>query len=271
MKSLVDPKDGLSIARQCEILGLSGSTYYYKPSDASQEQLVLMKAIDEIYLEQPSYGSRRIAKALQRQGWSIGRKRVRRLMRLMGIEAIYQRPNTSKAEPEHKVYPYLLKGLEICRPNQVWCTDLTYIRLKSGWAYLMAVMDWHSRRVISWGISNTMDADFCVEVLQESLKLGKPEIFNTDQGAQFTSNQFTEVLQTAGIKISMDGRGRYLDNIFIERLWRTVKYENVYLNDYQTMADAKEGLSRYFALYNHRRLHQSLGYNTPQEVWAATA
>jgi len=271
MRVMVDQNDDLSISQQCELLGISHSTYYYKPLEPDDEQLKLMDAIDKIYLEQPYYGSRRITKALRRQGWSVGRKRVRRLMRLMGIEAIYQRPNTSKPAPENKVFPYLLKGLNICRPNQVWCTDITYIRLKTGWAYLMAVMDWHSRRVISWGLSNTMDADFCVDILQQSLKFGKPEIFNTDQGSQFTSNQFTEVLQDADVRISMDGRGRYLDNIFIERLWRSVKYENVYLNDYQTIGEARTGLDKYFKTYNFIRLHQSLAYSTPQEVWMATA
>jgi putative transposase len=271
MRELIDPEIEIPVSRQCELLGLPASSFYYKPHPVKTEQLNLMKAIEDIYLEQPYYGSRRIAKALQRDGWQVSRKRVRRMMRIMCIQAIYQRPNTSKASPENKVYPYLLRGMAISRPDQVWCTDITYIRLTTGWSYLMAVMDWHSRRVISWGLSNTMDIDFCVEVLQQALKHGKPEIFNTDQGSQFTSSQFTDVLKCHGIGISMDGRGRYQDNIYIERLWRTVKYENVFINDYQTLGDAREGLDRFFDIYNKKRLHQSLGYKTPQEVWKAVS
>jgi len=271
MRELIDPEIDIPVSRQCELLGLPASSFYYKPNPVETGQLRLMKAIEDIFLEQPYYGSRRIAKALQRDGWKVSRKRVRRMMRIMCIQAIYQRPNTSKASPENKVYPYLLRGMAISRPDQVWCTDITYIRLTTGWSYLMAVMDWHSRRVISWGLSNIMDIDFCVGILQQSLKHGKPEIFNTDQGSQFTSTQFTEVLKSHEIDISMDGLGRYQDNIYVERLWRTVKYENVFINDYQTLGNARVGLSQFFDIYNHKRLHQSLGYKTPQEVWKAVS
>jgi putative transposase len=271
MREHIDSKATIPVSRQCELLGLPASSYYYKPQPVKTEQLQLMKAIEEIYLEQPYYGSRRILKALHRDGWQVGLRRVRRLMRIMNIQAIYQRPNTSKPSPENKVYPYLLRGMVISRPDQVWCTDITYIRLATGWSYLMAVMDWHSRRVISWGLSNTMDVDFCVGVLEESLKHGKPEFFNTDQGSQFTSTQFTNILKDHEINISMDGRGRYQDNIYIERLWRTVKYENVFINDYQTLGDARVGLDLFFDIYNQKRLHQSLDYKTPQEVWKAAS
>ena len=272
MRELVEPgRTEISLQRHCELLGLPISTYYYKAVGIDDEQTEQMKAIDRIYTRFPFYGSRRIAKALQNEGFIIGRKRIRSLMRLMNNEAIHPRPNTSKPCPEHKIFPYLLKDLKIDRPNQVWCTDITYIRLGTGWAYLMAVMDWHSRQIISWGLSNTMDANFCVGVLEDSLKNGKPDIFNTDQGSQYTSSDFVNTLQSNNIQVSMDGRGRYLDNILIERFWRSVKYEHIFLNSYQTLSEAKAGLSYYIKLYNEERLHQSLGYLTPNEVWLSVA
>lgn len=263
--------DELPKSTQCKLLGIPRSTAYYQKTPASQEELDLMKLIDIIYLDYPYFGARRIAMMLRRNGNHVSRKRVSRLMKRMGLSAIYQKPNTSKSNPEHKIYPYLLKGLEIDQPNQVWCTDLTYIRLRSGWAYLMAVMDWHSRRVISWGLSTTMDTDFCVRVLEDALAHGKPEIFNTDQGSQFTSLEFTKLLKDSGIKVSMDGKGRFMDNIFIERLWRSVKYECVFLNDFDTISDAKIELEKYLHKYNLHRPHQSLNYRTPDEVWKDAA
>jgi putative transposase len=261
----------VSRQRQCELLGISRSTSYYQKTPATSEDEELMKLIDIIYLKSPYYGARKISKILKIQGRKVGRKKVRTLMRLMGIQAIYQRPRTSEPNPEHKIYPYLLRNMRIDKPNQVWCTDITYIRLKSGWAYLMAVMDWHSRRVISWGLSSTMDTDFCVKILNEALMLGKPEIFNTDQGSQFTSREFTEVLKTHEIKISMDGKGRFMDNIFVERLWRSVKYECIFLHDLETIRDAQGVLKEYFISYNLERPHESLGYKTPDQIWSSAA
>jgi len=267
-RELIEIEDqDVPVTRQCELLGLPKSTYYYKKADIPQEDVDFMNAIDKVYTKYPYYGARRISREMRNRGFNIGRKRVRRLMRIMGIQAIYQKPNTSKPNPEHKVYPYLLKGMVINKPNQVWCTDITYIRLAHGWGYLMAVMDWHSRRVISWGVSSTMDVEFCIRVLEDALKQGKPQIFNTDQGSQYTSVAFTDVLKREGIDISMDGRGRYLDNIFIERLWRTVKYENVFINGYRTIPELRVGLEQYFLIYNHERIHQALGYVTPDSVW----
>ena len=272
LRELIDPDHReISITQQCQLLGLPLSTYYYKSVPVSPAQLDQMDAISEIYEEFPSYGTRRMSKAMQEENWPIGRKRARRLMQLLGLEAIYQHPKTSIANPDHKIYPYLLKGMDINRPNQVWCTDITYIRLNTGWSYLMAVMDWHSRRVISWGLSNTMDTNFCTRVLEEALKLGKPEYFNTDQGSQFTSASFTGILLREGIKISMDGRGRYLDNILIERLWRTVKYEDIFISGYETLPEARAGLFVFFSKYNNRRLHQALDYKTPDHVWRNAA
>ena len=273
MRELIEPEyKDISIARQCELLDFPISTYHYKPFAVSDDKVNLMNRVDEIYTKFPCYGSRRISQQMQRDGVQIGRKKARTLMRLMKIEAIYQKPNTSKANPEHKTYKYLLKGLDINRPNQVWCTDITYIRLNTGWAYLMAVMDWYSRKVISWKVSNTMDTSFCTEVLEDALKYGhKPEIFNTDQGSQFTSLEFTSILKREGIRISMDGKGRCFDNIFIERLWRTVKYEYVYLNDYGNLGDLATGISGFFKEYNEERIHQSLKYATPDEIWRQSA
>jgi putative transposase len=257
----------LSVAEQCELLGLARSTYYYEPAPESEENLALMRRIDEQYLQTPFYGSRRMAEELSTPEAPVNRKRVQRLMRQMGIEALYPRPQTSRRNAEHAVYPYLLRNLTIDRANQVWCADITYLPMRCGYLYLTAVMDWHSRYVLSWRVSNTLDAEFCVEALEAALALERPEIFNTDQGTQFTSRAFTSVLQTARVAISMDGRGRALDNVFIERLWRSVKYEEVYLKDYATAADAVEGLEHYFDFYDHRRKHQALAYQTPYEVY----
>jgi putative transposase len=272
MRALVEREhNDISASRQCELLNLSSSTFYYKATLPKGEKLKIMEEVELIYLDFPYYGSRKMAKALQKKGFAVGRKQARSLMRLMGLEAIYRKPkraNTSNANSEHKKFPYLLKGLTIDRPNQVWCTDITYIKLKTGWTYLMAVMDWSSRKIISWGLSNTMDVSFCVEVLEEALKYGKPEIFNTDQGSQYTSSIFTDVLKREGIEISMDGKGRYLDNILIERLWRTVKYEHIFINDYETISETREGLRGFIDQYNSKRLHQALEYQTPDEVWA---
>ena len=256
----------LSIRRQCKLLNFSRSNLYYEPIKVSDETLQIMHRIDEIFTEFPFYGSRRILEALRRDGWNIGRERVKHLMQKMGLKAIYPKAKLSKKHPEHKIYPYLLSNVEINRPNQVWCADITYIRLKQGFIYLVAVMDWFSRYVLSWRLSNSLDVSFCIEALQEALNKGCPDIFNTDQGSQFTSNDFTGVLLSKEIEISMDGRGRVFDNIFIERLWRSVKYEEVYIKGYQIYKDAKDGLGNYFSLYNNRRYHQSLLYRTPYEV-----
>jgi len=267
---MMEPENkDISIKRQCELLSLSRSSYYKQPKGESDGDMSLMNAIDEIYTRLPFYGSRRIAKELRREkGIVVNRKRVQRLMRKMGLEAIYPRPNLSKANKEHKKYPYLLRGIEIKRPNQVWSSDITYIRIERGFMYLTVVMDWYSRSVLSWRLSNTLDSSFCVEALEEALRLyGKPEIFNTDQGSQYTSEAFTKVLLDEGIKISMDGKGRALDNVFVERLWRSVKYEEVYLKSYSTVQEVRSGLKEYFSFYNQQRLHQSLDYRAPMEVY----
>jgi putative transposase len=257
---------GLSVARQCELLGLPRSTYYYVAAAASEEDLQLMRAIDEQYLKTPFFGSRRMAITLSEPGRPVNRKRVQRLMREMGIEAIYPRKTTVRAEG-HRVYPYLLRGLRIDRPNQVWCSDITYVPLRQGFMYLVAVMDWHSRHVLSWRLSNSLDATFCLDALEDALSEHRPDIFNTDQGSQFTSGAFTSCLQRHGVAISMDGRGRALDNVFIERLWRTVKYEEIYLKDYPNVVDLEQGLARYFEFYSRERRHQGLGYRTPWDVF----
>ena len=251
------------IRRQCEILGLNRSTKYYKPKPISEEDLELMRFLDEQQTETPSYGVIKMTKAMTDKGFEVGKCHIRTLLRAMGLHAIYPGPNLSKPHPEHEIYPYLLRETEITRVNQVWSTDITYIRLGHGFVYLVAVIDWHSRYVLSYRLSNTLNADFCVEALREALKYGTPEIFNTDQGSQFTSQEFIEELKKRNISISMDGRGRCLDNIFVERLWRTVKYENVYLHNYETILEAREGLKKYFDFYNKRRYHQALGYSTP--------
>jgi len=257
----------LSVVRQCTLLGISRSGLYYQPVGISQGDLTLMKLIDCQYLATPFYGARRVAVWLKKQGYKVNRKRVRRLMRIMGLKAIYRRPRTSKPAPGHKIYPYLLSGMEITQPNQVWAADITYIPMARGFLYMVAIIDWYSRYVLSWRLSNTLDAGFCIEALKEALRKGQPDIFNTDQGAQFTDEAFTGLLQQHGIKISMDGKGRYSDNLFIERLWRTVKYEEVYLKAYQDGRDARVGIGDYFHFYNAERPHQALGYRTPAEVF----
>ena len=244
------------------------SSFYYQPVQDNAVDLVLMAAIDRQFLETPYYGSRKMVAVLRRAGYVVNRKRVRRLMRRMGLHVIWQKPNTSKPNPEHKVYPYLLRDLVIDRPNQVWATDITYIPMSKGFLYLVAIMDWHSRAVLSWRLSNTMEADFCVAALEEALaRYGKPEIFNSDQGSQFTSTAFTGVLTTAGIKISMDGRGAWRDNVFVERLWRSVKYEEIYLRAYDTVAESRNSLASYFSFYNSRRPHSSLDRQTPDQAY----
>jgi putative transposase len=240
---------------------------YYQPVPASQENLELMKLIDQQYLDRPFYGSRRMTAWLRNQGYRVNRKRVRRLMEIMGLRAIYRRPRTSQPAPSHQVYPYLLRGVAITQPNQVWTADITYIPLARGFLYLVAIMDWYSRYVLSWRLSNTLEVDFCIEALEEALRNGQPEIFNTDQGAQFTSQAFTSLLEQHGIKVSMDGKGRYTDNLFIERLWRSLKYEEVYLKAYAGGKEARAGIGGYFDFYNMERPHQALGYQTPAEVF----
>lgn len=259
----------LSIQRQCALVGLNRSSFYYQPAGESELNLELMRRIDEQYLRTPFFGSPKMTEWLRRQGFAVNHKRIERLMRLMGLQAIAPGPHTSQKHPEHPIYPYLLRGLAIVRPNQVWATDITYIRMIYGFLYLVAIMDWFSRLVLSWRLSNTLDAGFCVEALEDALKLGCPEIFNSDQGSQFTSEDFTGVLKERGIRISMDGRRRAVDNIFVERLWRSVKYEEVYLNDYRDGDEAFTGLGDYFRFYNTDRPHQALDYRTPSEVhWA---
>ena len=259
----------LSVVRQCKLLDVNRSSLYYQPVEVSEEELTLMKLIDRQYLATPFYGARKIAAWLKSQGYTVNRKRVRRLMQVMGLKAIYRRPRTSKPAPGNKIYPYLLSSMEITRPNQVWAADITYIPMARGFLYLVAIIDWYSRYVLSWRLSNTMDAGFCAEALEEALRKGRPDIFNTDQGAQFTGEAFTGLLQQHGVRISMDGKGRYSDNLFIERLWRTVKYEEVYLKAYQDGRDAKAGISNYVRFYNTERPHQALGYRTPAEVFTS--
>ena len=257
----------LSVVRQCALLEISRSGLYYAPVGPNGEDLALMRLLDEQYMRTPCYGVRKMTKCLQGLGYTADVKRVRRLLREMGIEAIYPKPRLSLGGPDHRKFPYLLRGVPIQRVNQVWSTDITYIRLRQGFVYLVAILDWYSRYVLAWRLSNTLDAGFCVEALKEALRRGCPEIFNTYQGVQFTCEDFLSVLEDAGVQISMDGRGRFLDNIFVERLWRTVKYEEVYLGDYETVADAEDGLGRYFPFYNGVRLHQSLDYRTPAQVY----
>lgn len=256
-----------SLRRQCGLLAINRSSLYYQPVEVDPETLALMNLIDREYTRHPFYGSRKITRFLKKAGYPVNRKRVQRLMRLMGLEAICPGPNTSRRSQEHKIYPYLLEGLEITRPNQVWATDITYIRLRGGFLYLAAILDWASRYVLAWRLSNSLDSSFCIEALEEALEVAQPEIFNSDQGVQFTSQEFTGRLLDRGIQISMDSRGRALDNIFVERLWRSVKYEEVYLKDYQTVRETEEGLSRYFEFYNGERFHQALDYRRPREVF----
>ncbi len=258
----------LSLSRQCRLLRVSRSSLYHRPKGESAENLALMRRIDELFLKYPFYGSRQMVRHLWRERVRVGRHRVRRLMRLMGLQAIYQAPRTSRPHPEHRVYPYLLKGVAIERPNHVWAADITYIPVQKGFLYLVAVMDWATRRVLSWRLSNTLDARFCTEALTEALeRYGRPEIFNSDQGSQFTSLEFTSVLKDSGVAISMDGRGRCLDNIFIERLWRSLKYEAVYLHELADGFTAQRVIARWMEFYNTRRPHSALGGSTPQEAY----
>ena len=268
-RALVERADPvLPVTQQCRLLAVSRASVYRRPAEVSGTDRAIMALIDRQYLARPYYGSRRMAAWLAMQGHIVNRKRVRRLMRLMGLVAIYQRPNTSKPAPENKVYPYLLGGLSMAQVNQVWCADITYIPMPKGFLYLVAIMDWHSRAVLAWQLSNTLGADFCVEAVEEALaRYGKPEIFNTDQGCQFTSSEFTGVLERGGITISMDGKGRCMDNIFVERLWRSLKYEEVYLHAYASVAEAKAGIGAWLRFYNEERPHQSLGYRTPRQIY----
>ena len=263
---MVERPGPLSLSRQCELLGLSRAALYYQPVEVDSDELELMALLDRQYLRTPFYGSRRMAAWLQTQGHAVNRKRVQRLMQRMGLVAIYQRPRTSRPAPEHRIYPYLLRGLSIQRVHQVWAADITYIPMARGFLYLVAVMDWVSRYVLAWRLSNMLDASFCLEALEEALGQGRPEIFNTDQGSQFTDEDFTGVLRAHGVAISMDGRGRFADNIFVERLWRSLKYEEVYLKAYDSVAQAHQGIAAYFEFYNHQRLHQALGYRAPRQV-----
>ncbi len=266
----------LSLSRQCRLLTISRSSFYYAPRHGanggeSLENLALMRRIDELFLKYPFYGSRQMARQLRREGRRVGRHRVRRLMRLMGLEAIYQAPRTTVPHPAHRVYPYLLKGMAIGRSNQVWCADITYIPVQRGFLYLVAIMDWATRHVLAWWLSNTMDARFCIEALNEALaRYGRPEIFNTDQGSQFTSFEFTGALKDAGIRISMDGRGRFIDNIFIERLWRSLKYEAVYLHELTDGFKAERIIGEWIDFYNTERPHSALDGRTPAEAYGAT-
>lgn len=257
----------LSVNRQCELLSLARSSYYYEPQLESEYNLVLMRLIDEQYMRRPFYGSRRMGVWLRDQGHKVCRDRVRRLMCIMGIEAIYPKPRLSIKDKEHRIYPYLLRNLEIDHADQVWAADITYIRLRRGFAYLVAIMDWYSRYVLSWELSLTLEADFCLTALNRAMGRVIPKIFNTDQGSQFTSEAFTNPLNDAGVQISMDGRGRAFDNIMIERLWRSVKYEEVYLKDYENFTDARKCVAEYFLFYNNERPHQSLGYRPPVEIY----
>jgi len=257
-----------SMRKQCALLGINRATLYYKPVGINNMDCEMMNLLDEQYTKAPFYGVLRMREFLRSKGYEVGKEHVRTLLRKMGLEAIYPRMNLSKPIIEHKVYPYLLRGVIIERPNQVWSSDITYIRLMYGFAYLMAIIDWNSRYVLSWRLSNSLDGSFCIEAIKEALRnYGTPEIFNSDQGSQFSSSSFTNILSEAGILISMDGRGRAHDNIFIERLWRTVKYENIYLNDYIDIPQARKGLMDYFQFYNKERIHQSLGYKTPEQVY----
>jgi putative transposase len=254
--------------RQCELLGVNRSSLYYEPVEADADELALMRRMDELHLEHPFFGSRMLTQTLKNEGQAVNRKRVQRLMRLMGLESLAPKPSTSKPAREHALYPYLLRNLQVSRINQVWAADITYIPMAHGFCYLVAIIDWYSRRVLSWRLSNTLETSFCVEALEEALfEYGCPEIFNTDQGAQFTAEDFTSVLLERGIKISMDGKGRCLDNVFVERLWRSLKYEEVYLHPYDSVAEAWHSIRRYLSFFNDKRPHQALGYQTPASFY----
>ena len=265
---MIEPRHPhLSIRRQCELLGLGRASYYYTPAQETPLNLELMRLIDAQYLKTPFYGYRRMTAYLRAQGYAVNPKRVQRLMhRVMGIQAIYPKPRTTISDSEHRIYPYLLRGLAITRPNQVWSADITYIPMRRGFMYLVAIIDWFSRYVLAWHLSNTLDGAFCLHALEKALDQGRPDIFNTDQGTQFTARAFTQRLEAEGIRISMDGRGRALDNVFIERFWRSLKYEDIYLHDYASVEELEAGLQRYFALYNYERPHQSLGHVAPVKV-----
>jgi putative transposase len=263
---MIEARPEISVRGQCELLSVGRSGLYYEPVPQDVEELAVMRRIDEIHLKWPFYGSRKVSQELR-----VNRKRVQRLMRLMGLEGMAPKPNTSRSAPEHPVFPYLLRKLDVTRANQVWAADITYVPLAHGFAYLVAVIDWYSRRVLSWRLSNSMDTSFCVEALEEALgRFGKPEIFNSDQGSQFTAQAFVDVLRCAGVLISMDGKGRCIDNVFVERLWRSLKYEDVYLNVYDDVVEARGGIGRYFTFFNDVRPHQSLGYQAPDAIYRAS-
>ena len=265
---MIDPADKLSVQKQAKLLKISRSSVYYQPRPLSEDELALMRKIDELHLEYPFAGNRMLRDFLERDKISIGRRHMRTVMRRMGIEAIYRKPNTSKPAPGHKIYPYLLRDVAITRPNQVWSTDISYVPMKRGFVYLVAVIDWFSRRVLSWRLSNTMDVSFCLEALDEALsKHGEPEIFNTDQGSQFTSVAFTDRLKAADIKISMDGKGRWCDNVYVERFWRTIKYDEIYLHAYESVSEARSGIAKFIRFYNEVRPHSSLQAKTPDQVY----
>jgi putative transposase len=268
---MIDRTHKLPVIRQCEILELARSTAYYTPKPTSPEDLALMRRMDELHLDYPFAGSRMLRDLLRNEGRPIGRKRVRRLMRQMGIEALYRKPNTSRRHAAHPIYAYLLRHLSIERSNHVWATDITYIPMRRGFVYLVAIVDWYSRRVLAWRLSNTLTTDFCIEALQEAiLRYGPPEIFNTDQGSQFTSIEFTSVLKSHGIRISMDGKGCWRDNVFVERLWRTIKYDEVYLKAYDSVSHAKSSLGQFITFYNSRRPHQTFAGKTPDMIYFAS-
>ena len=261
----------MPILRQCELLGLCRSSLYYQFKPVSPADLALMRRIDELHLAHPFLGARRLARMLKREGFEVGRRHVGSLMRLMGVEAIYRKKRTSLPAKGHKIYPYLLAGVAIERPNQAWAADITYLPMAQGFAYLVAILDLYSRKVLSFWVSNAMTSDFCLEALEEALRrYGAPEIFNTDQGSQFTAEEFTQPLQAKGVGVSMDGKGRWVDNVFVERLWRSVKYEDIYLHAYETLSEVKAALVSYFSFYNARRVHQSLAYRTPDEMYFGT-
>jgi putative transposase len=265
---MIGLSESLSISDQCRLLSISRSSFYFRPKPLKEEDLKLMRLIDEQFLKTPTWGSRSMRNHLRRLGYKVNRKRVQRLMRIMGLEPIYPKPRTSRPHPEHKVYPYLLRDLDINRPNQVWAADITYIPMNRGFMYLVAVMDWHSRKILSWRVSNTLESEFCIEALEEALvRHGRPEIFNTDQGAQFTSQGFVGLLESHGIQVSMDGRGRVQDNIFIERLWWTIKYHYLYLHAFENGTELRRGLHQWVDFYNHSRPHQALDNLTPDEVY----
>lgn len=269
MDSVSREHPDLSMRKQCELLDVNRSMLYYEPRPPSSEKLELMRLIDEKFTDKPFLGARRIREWLKTEGWSVTRKRIRRLMKLMGLEAIYPKPKTSQRNPEHSVFPYLLRGLTIDRPDQTWATDITYVPMRRGFLYLTAIMDWYSRYVLSWELSNSLDTEFCIKALNSALTIGKPEIFNSDQGSQFTAQDFQAPLKKAGILISMDGRGRWLDNVFVERLWRSLKYEEIYLHAYESAQEARTSIGKWFNYYNYSRPHQALGYKTPYEIYEA--